>query len=182
MLAIISDLHANVEALTAVFADIAQQKVDKIYCLGDVVGYGPDPVIVTDMVRERAEICLEGNHDEALAHGPLGFNLPATQAIECSARTSELRTRIEPTAWKLVGAFRPGSTTGVGSGGEKFATTQTASSSTAAISAAATVHGASTDTGARFQPTSVRRVSPSPATIARSAASMSHGSTAVRLA
>jgi diadenosine tetraphosphatase ApaH/serine/threonine PP2A family protein phosphatase len=56
--------------------------VEKIVCLGDVVGYGPDPVVVTDMVRDRAEICLEGNHDEALAHGPLGFNIPATQAIE----------------------------------------------------------------------------------------------------
>ena len=82
MLAFISDLHANIEAVTAVFDDIAQQKVDKIICLGDVVGYGPDPFPVTDLVRERAEICLEGNHDEALSRGPLGFNVAASHVID----------------------------------------------------------------------------------------------------
>src|SRR4051812_21903570 len=82
MLAIISDLHANLEALTAVFDDMAQQKVDKVVCLGDVVGYGPDPLAVTDMVRERAEICIEGNHDEALLRGPLGFHAVASRVIE----------------------------------------------------------------------------------------------------
>ncbi|HZU96326.1 MAG TPA: metallophosphoesterase family protein [Planctomycetota bacterium] len=81
MLAIISDLHANLEAVTAVLDDVRAQGADKIYCLGDVVGYGPDPVPVTDLVRERAEVCLEGNHDEALHRGPLGFNPPAAQVI-----------------------------------------------------------------------------------------------------
>jgi diadenosine tetraphosphatase ApaH/serine/threonine PP2A family protein phosphatase len=82
MLAIISDLHANLEAVTAVLDDIRAQGVERIACLGDVVGYGPNPIEVTDLVRERAELCIEGNHDEALRQGPLGFNLPATQVIE----------------------------------------------------------------------------------------------------
>jgi len=82
MLALISDVHANYEALTAVLADIDREKVEKVVCLGDVVGYGPDPLPVVDLVRERAEICLEGNHDEALHRGPIGFNIPAAQVIE----------------------------------------------------------------------------------------------------
>lgn len=82
MIAVISDLHANLEAVSAVLDDIREQKVDKIVCLGDVVGYGPDPVAVVDLVRERAEVCIEGNHDEALAHGPYGFNPPAARVIE----------------------------------------------------------------------------------------------------
>ena len=44
--AIVSDLHANLEALTAVLADIESQEVSQIYCLGDIVGYGPNPVEV----------------------------------------------------------------------------------------------------------------------------------------
>jgi predicted phosphodiesterase len=82
MLAIISDLHANLEAVTAVLDDIREQKVDKIVCLGDVVGYGPDPAPVADLVHERCETVIEGNHDEALLRGPLGFNIPATRVIE----------------------------------------------------------------------------------------------------
>ena len=41
--ALISDIHGNLEALTAVLADIREQRVDRIVCLGDVVGYGPNP-------------------------------------------------------------------------------------------------------------------------------------------
>ena len=41
--AIISDIHGNLEALTAVLADIESQDITEIYCLGDVIGYGPDP-------------------------------------------------------------------------------------------------------------------------------------------
>ena len=41
--AIISDIHGNLEALTAVLKDIDRQSVDEVYCLGDIVGYGPDP-------------------------------------------------------------------------------------------------------------------------------------------
>jgi diadenosine tetraphosphatase ApaH/serine/threonine PP2A family protein phosphatase len=83
-LAIISDLHANLPAVQAVLADIDAQKVDEVVCLGDVVGYGPDPIEVTDLAMSRSSFCVMGNHDEALVNpdGAIGFNGPARRAIE----------------------------------------------------------------------------------------------------
>jgi len=52
--AIISDIHGNLEALTSVLEDIKQQGVDEIVCLGDIVGYGPDPVPCLKVVRKIA--------------------------------------------------------------------------------------------------------------------------------
>lgn len=63
--AIISDLHSNIEALNAVLADMAGYSVDKILCLGDVVGYGPSPTEVLRIVK-RCEFILLGNHEEGL--------------------------------------------------------------------------------------------------------------------
>lgn len=67
MWAILSDLHANLEALDAVLGDAAAQGVreDHIACLGDLVGYGPDPVAVVDRAR-RWPCVIRGNHDEGL--------------------------------------------------------------------------------------------------------------------
>ena len=56
-IAIISDIHSNMPALNNVLADIDQQRVDAIYCLGDVVGYGPEPV---DAMRTILDVCEEG--------------------------------------------------------------------------------------------------------------------------
>lgn len=63
--AVISDIHANLYALEAVLADIDVEAPDEIWCLGDVVGYGPRPNECVDIVRERAAIVLVGNHDLA---------------------------------------------------------------------------------------------------------------------
>ena len=82
MLAIISDLHSNVEALNAVFEDIDRHRVERIVCLGDVVGYGPEPTEVLDLVRARVQACIRGNHDDAIRAGAYGFNGPAKQAID----------------------------------------------------------------------------------------------------
>lgn len=60
---ILSDLHANLEALTAVLADAAG-RYDEVLCLGDVVGYGADPNAVTDWVRQHARQTVRGNHDK----------------------------------------------------------------------------------------------------------------------
>ncbi len=65
--AIISDIHSNLEALSAVFRDMDDQGVDCCYCLGDLVGYGADPVAVLQWVRERAELIVAGNHDHAMS-------------------------------------------------------------------------------------------------------------------
>jgi predicted phosphodiesterase len=83
-LAIISDIHANNEALEAVLADIATQKVDEILCLGDVVGYGANPNECIDLVKKSCSLTLLGNHDAA-AVGLLStqhFNIHAKIAIE----------------------------------------------------------------------------------------------------
>jgi diadenosine tetraphosphatase ApaH/serine/threonine PP2A family protein phosphatase len=81
-LAVISDLHANRAALEAVFAHIRAQGIARIVCLGDVVGYGPDPEYCVDLVRGHAEWCLMGNHDEALFGGAEDFNPHARAAID----------------------------------------------------------------------------------------------------
>ena len=81
-IAIISDLHSNREALEAVFAHIRSLGISRIICLGDVVGYGPDPEFCVDLVRGHAEVCLMGNHDEALFHDATDFNAHARGAID----------------------------------------------------------------------------------------------------
>jgi predicted phosphodiesterase len=80
--AIISDIHANLEALEAVLADIDRQGIEEILCLGDIVGYGPDPAPCVDLVRERCRIVICGNHDEALFKGAWGFHQVARDAID----------------------------------------------------------------------------------------------------
>lgn len=83
-IALISDIHANIEALEAVLADIETRKVDKIFCLGDIVGYGANPNECIDLVRKTCSIVLLGNHDAA-AVGMLStqhFNIHAKIAIE----------------------------------------------------------------------------------------------------
>src|SRR5213594_528426 len=63
--AIISDIHANLEALDVVLADIAARQPDAVVCLGDFVGYGPDPVACVERVRSQLRAAVLGNHDVA---------------------------------------------------------------------------------------------------------------------
>ena len=78
--AIISDIHGNLEALEAVLADIRAQGITEIYCLGDIVGYGPNPCECIDLVI-NCQMCLLGNHDQAALFDPEGFNAGAERAI-----------------------------------------------------------------------------------------------------
>jgi len=78
--AIISDIHSNLEGLQAVLADIKQQGVDEIYCLGDVVGYGPNPRECVDLVM-ACKVVILGNHDQGAMFDPEGFNASAERAI-----------------------------------------------------------------------------------------------------
>jgi len=64
--AVISDIHANYHALAAVLSQVTDEGPDEIWCLGDVVGYGPEPNRCCEIVRERADLCLAGNHDLAV--------------------------------------------------------------------------------------------------------------------
>lgn len=82
MRAIISDIHGNLEALEAVLADIDQQdNIEEIFCLGDIVGYGPNPRECVDLVMNRAQVTILGNHDQAALFDPEGFNAGAERAI-----------------------------------------------------------------------------------------------------
>jgi diadenosine tetraphosphatase ApaH/serine/threonine PP2A family protein phosphatase len=78
--AIISDIHSNLEALQAVLADIKAQGITEIFCLGDVVGYGPNPRECVDLVM-TSKLVLLGNHDQGAMFDPEGFNPSAERAI-----------------------------------------------------------------------------------------------------
>lgn len=79
--ALISDIHGNFEALSAVLADIQSRKVDRIVCLGDIVGYGPNPCQCLDQVMQKCALTILGNHDQAALFDPEGFNPVALRAI-----------------------------------------------------------------------------------------------------
>jgi diadenosine tetraphosphatase ApaH/serine/threonine PP2A family protein phosphatase len=82
---IISDIHANLTAFEAVMADVKMRNLpyDIVWCLGDVVGYGPDPNECVDLLRTLPHVCLAGNHDWAVLGklDPETFNENANAAI-----------------------------------------------------------------------------------------------------
>ena len=70
---IISDIHANLEALEAVL-ESARGKYDQVACCGDIVGYGPDPNAVTDIIHKINPAIIRGNHEKA-ALGLVDLNM-----------------------------------------------------------------------------------------------------------
>ena len=81
--AILSDVHGNLEALRAVLDDCAG-RADAVLCLGDTVGYGADPLACVELLAERAQVSVGGNHEHAVS-GRLGmswFNRYARAAAE----------------------------------------------------------------------------------------------------
>jgi diadenosine tetraphosphatase ApaH/serine/threonine PP2A family protein phosphatase len=91
MKAIISDIHGNLEALNAVINDILRHPVDAIYCLGDLVGYAPNPWECVDLAMQW-QVVLLGNHDLAVLQGPDGFGSSARKAILWTASQLDLPT------------------------------------------------------------------------------------------
>lgn len=77
MIAILSDIHANLVAMEAVLADAAKFPVTHYFCLGDIIGYGPDPVGCLDLVRELEMVCVHGNHEAWLRRLPMEEEFPA---------------------------------------------------------------------------------------------------------
>ena len=83
-LAVLSDIHGNAEALDACLDHAAELGVDGYVFLGDLVGYGPDPERVVDIVADmsgQGAIVVKGNHDEAIERGTDQMNGPAADAI-----------------------------------------------------------------------------------------------------
>jgi len=68
-IAILSDIHSNLEALERALTEIEHIGVDALYCLGDIVGYNADPAACVDLVREHCTGIVRGNHDVAVATG-----------------------------------------------------------------------------------------------------------------
>ncbi len=64
-IAIISDIHSNLQALQRAFEIIDVKEIDQVYCLGDIVGYGAEPNECIEMLRGRGVLCIAGNHDKA---------------------------------------------------------------------------------------------------------------------
>jgi diadenosine tetraphosphatase ApaH/serine/threonine PP2A family protein phosphatase len=94
-IAVISDVHANEHALTAVLANVDDAAPDAVWCLGDVVGYGPAPNRCCEVVAERAHLCLVGNHDLVVL-GKLGieeFNGDAAAAAHWTRTELDDRSR-----------------------------------------------------------------------------------------
>ena len=101
--AVISDVHANEDALGAVLEEIDSWGPDAVWCLGDTVGYGPAPNRCCELVSERADICLVGNHD-LVALGTLDvedFN------DEAAAAALWTRDALEPRWREFLSALEP---------------------------------------------------------------------------
>lgn len=88
MRAIISDIHGNLEGFQAVLEDIKEQGIEEIICLGDIVGYGPNPAECIDLAMQ-CKGCLLGNHDQGALFDPEGFNAGAARAIFWTRKTLE---------------------------------------------------------------------------------------------
>ncbi len=103
--AFFSDVHANLEALQAVILDFRKEKIERIFFLGDAVGYGPNPNECVELIDEIAELKLMGNHDYA-ALGLMDtyyFNHYAVESIDwtkhsLSEKTIEIMSDFELTA------------------------------------------------------------------------------------
>jgi diadenosine tetraphosphatase ApaH/serine/threonine PP2A family protein phosphatase len=82
--AVLSDVHSNQPALEATLTAVEEAGIERIWCLGDVIGYGAQPDACAELIRERCEICLVGNHDLAVL-GELDtstFSETAAAAVE----------------------------------------------------------------------------------------------------
>ena len=87
--ALLSDIHGNYEALTQVLHDLENQKVDKVHCLGDVIGYGADPVACLETVSKHCDIKLMGNHEYA------ALGLVSTDHYNTAAKESSEWTKAQ---------------------------------------------------------------------------------------
>jgi diadenosine tetraphosphatase ApaH/serine/threonine PP2A family protein phosphatase len=104
--AVISDIHGNLHALEAVLADIVRESPDEVWCLGDVVGYGPRPNECCELVRTRTSLCLCGNHDLAV----IGALDPSEFSGEAGAAARWTRGVLAPANAEWLGTLAPSAT------------------------------------------------------------------------
>src|SRR6059058_2819560 len=108
--AVVSDIHSNLHALEAVLAAIEGEAPDELWCLGDLVGYGPRPNEYCSAIAERADVCLAGNHDLAV-RGTIDLEEFGGEAAVAARWTREV---LDPAAQALLDRLEPrGSAQGV---------------------------------------------------------------------
>jgi predicted phosphodiesterase len=101
--AVVSDIHANLHAFEAVLAAIDREGVDAVWCLGDLVGYGPQPSRCCELAEAHADICLAGNHDLGVV-GRVGLDDFAPEAAAAARWTAET---ISPEARAFLETLEP---------------------------------------------------------------------------
>jgi predicted phosphodiesterase len=101
--AVLSDVHSNLAALEAVLADVDQNGVDEIWCLGDLVGYGPEPDACVALIAERTSACLAGNHDLVVS-GAIAIDVFASDAGAAARWTAAI---IAPETRAVLDELRP---------------------------------------------------------------------------
>ena len=101
--AVVSDIHSNLHALEAVLAAIETEAPDELWCLGDLVGYGPRPNECCALVAEKADVCLAGNHDLAV-RGTLDLEEFGGEAAVAARWTRDV---LEPSAQELLDKLEP---------------------------------------------------------------------------
>lgn len=102
--AVVADIHANWEALSAVWKDLQQQAPEAVYCLGDVVGYGADPQACWEWTQSHCQVRLRGNHEEAVLHPEreAGMNAAAAAAIRWTREHLSAPALADLDTWPLV--------------------------------------------------------------------------------
>jgi predicted phosphodiesterase len=87
--AVISDIHGNLHALESVLRSVDAESPDEVWCLGDLVGYGPQPNRCCELVAERADVCLIGNHDLGVL-GRIGLDDFSPDAAAAARWTADM--------------------------------------------------------------------------------------------
>ncbi|MFH1373473.1 MAG: metallophosphoesterase family protein [bacterium] len=101
-LALISDIHGNLEAFTAVLEDIEKKSADRIHCLGDVVGYGSEPGACLQLVADTCEFKLMGNHEHVI----LGLDQPDNYTHIARISAAWTRKQLSDRALSIIAEFR----------------------------------------------------------------------------
>ena len=101
--AVVSDIHSNLHALEAVLAAIEAEPPDELWCLGDLVGYGPRPNECCAAIAQRADVCLGGNHDLAV-RGTIDLEEFGGEAAIAARWTRDV---LEPQARELLDRLEP---------------------------------------------------------------------------
>ncbi len=100
--AVISDIHGNIDALEAILKDIEQNEIHKVYCTGDLVGYGPYPNEVIERIRHRGIPTLQGNYDKLVGEELLEADTEDQSTMDPSAQVrhwTKEHTSVENKKW-----------------------------------------------------------------------------------